>query len=129
MNYMYYCSARINFYHFFSNKKLPIKKILSLIYADLEINFLSMFMKKSNFFVFWKSARACKGKIQFYVLRLARKSKFLSSYSLEMDEALFHTYLYIKINVLKDFGPKESQIFQKHKIVKYPSLDHGAVRW
>ena len=38
---------------------------------------------------------------------------FLSSDSLEMDEALFHTYLYIKINILKNFETRESQKISK----------------
>ena len=42
-----------------------------------------------------------------------------------MDKALFHTYLYIKIDVLKDFRTKkEVEKCQKYKIIKYPSLEH-----
>ena len=44
-----------------------------------------------------------------------------------MDETPFHIYLYIKINILKDFGTRKSQKIQKYKIVNFPSLDHGAL--
>ena len=55
----------------------------------------------------------------------ARKLKFLSSYSLETNKALFRIFLGSGIGVLDNFSKKKWQNFE---IIKYPSLDHGAVR-
>ena len=55
---------------------------------------------------------------------LWKKLKFISSYSLETNKTLFRTFLGIEIDVLDNFSIKNDRSFE---IVKYPSLDHGAL--
>ena len=60
----------------------------------------------------------------YYAMYDASKLKFIPSYSLEIDKELFHTYFLITIDILEDFCSKKGQNF---KVIKCPSLNHGAV--
>ena len=60
-----------------------------------------------------------------YLLRyVCFEKNYISSYSLETNKILFRTFLGIEIDVLDNFSIKNDRSFE---IVKYPSLDHGAL--